>query len=41
MEIIIKILDWNVGGAKYLQEKEERREEIRDNINDGLKKLHA
>lgn len=33
------ILNWNIGGAKYLHEKEERREETRKQLNNGLQEL--
>ncbi len=28
-----KILNWNIGGAKYLQEKEDKRSVTREQLN--------
>lgn len=33
------ILNWNIGGAKYLELKKNERKEFRKNLNDGLKGL--
>ena len=35
----IKILNWNIGGAKYLEDKKEEREHTKDKINKGLIRL--
>lgn len=34
-----KILNWNIGGAKYLQEKPSEREETREQLNNALRDL--
>ena len=34
-----KILNWNIGGAKYLQEKEDKRSVTREQLNIELKEL--
>lgn len=34
-----KILNWNIGGAKYLQDKEDEREETRKQLNSELQDL--
>ncbi len=34
-----KILNWNIGGAKYLEDKEDKREETRKQLNNELQEL--
>ncbi len=35
----IKILNWNIGGAKYLEDKKDERKKTKDKINKGLIRL--
>lgn len=41
MEELMKftILNWNIAGAKYLEEREEKREKFKKNINEELRRL--
>ena len=34
-----KILNWNIGGARFLKEKEPKRREVRKQLNDDLQSL--